>query len=99
MKKSRFTDSQIMAILKQHETGVSVADLAREHGCGMAMIYQWRSKYVGMDASPMKRMIEWPGKPAAIRCDNELPAVSMELVAIRDRSGITRLPSNNVMLG
>ena len=41
MKKSRFTDSQIMAILKQHGTGVSVADLAREYGCSTAMIYQW----------------------------------------------------------
>ena len=58
MKKSRFTDSQIMAILKQHETGVSVADPAREHGCSTAMIYQWRSKYGGMDASLMKRMKE-----------------------------------------
>jgi len=47
----------------------------------------------------LEQVIEWRGKPAAIRCDNELPAVSMELVAIRDRSGITRLPSNNVMLG
>ena len=56
MKKSRFTDSQIMAILKQHENGVSVADLAREHGCSTAMIYQWRSKFGGMDGSLMKRM-------------------------------------------
>jgi putative transposase len=44
--------------LKQHETGVSVADLAREHGCSTAMVYQWRSKYGGMDASLMKRMKE-----------------------------------------
>ena len=58
MKKSRFTDSQIMAILKQHETGVSVADLAREHGCSTAMIYQWRSKYGGMEASDVKRLKE-----------------------------------------
>ena len=58
MTKSRFTDSQIMAILKQHETGVSVADLAREHGCSTAMIYQWRNKFGGMDASLMKRMKE-----------------------------------------
>lgn len=39
MKKSRFTDSQIMAILKQHENGVSVADLAREHGCSTAVSF------------------------------------------------------------
>lgn len=67
MKKSRFTDSQIMAILKQHETGVSVADLAREHGCSTAMIYQWRSKYGGMDASLMKRMKELEAENARLK--------------------------------
>ena len=44
MKKSKFSDSQILAILKQHEAGVSVAELAREHGVSTALIYQWRSK-------------------------------------------------------
>ena len=67
MKKSRFTDSQIMAILKQHETGVSVADLAREHGCIAAMIYQWRSKFGGMDASLMKRMKELEAENARLK--------------------------------
>ena len=62
MKKSRFTDSQIMAILKQHETGVSVADLAREHGCSTAMIHQRRSKYGGMEASDVKRLKELPSE-------------------------------------
>ena len=41
MKKSKFSDSQILAILKQHEAGVSVAELAREHGVSTALIYQW----------------------------------------------------------
>jgi len=45
MKKSRFTDSQIMAILKQHEAGVPVAELSREHNVSTALIYQWRSKF------------------------------------------------------
>ena len=58
MKKSRFTDSQIMAILKQHETGVSVADLAREHSLSTATLYQWRSRYGGMEASDVKRLKE-----------------------------------------
>ena len=44
MKKSRFTEGQIMAILKQHEAGVPVADLSREHNISTALIYQWRSK-------------------------------------------------------
>jgi putative transposase len=45
-----------MAILKQHETGVSVADPAREHGCSTAMVNQWRSKFGGIDAALMKRL-------------------------------------------
>ena len=44
MKKSRFTEGQIMAILKQHEAGVAVADLPREHNISTALIYLWRSK-------------------------------------------------------
>jgi len=43
MKKSRFTESPIMAILKQHEAGVSIPELAREHNVSTAAIYQWRS--------------------------------------------------------
>ena len=56
-----------MAILKQHETGVSVADLAQEHGCSTAMIYQWRSKYGGMDAFLMKRMKELEAENARLK--------------------------------
>ena len=56
-----------MAILKQHETGVSVADLAREHGCSTAMIYQCRSKFGGMDASLMKRMKELEAENARLK--------------------------------
>ena len=58
MKKSRFTDSQIIAILKQAEAGTPVAELCREHGISNATFYNWRSKYGGMDASLMKRMKE-----------------------------------------
>ncbi len=48
MKKQRFTESQIMQILKQGEEGVPVADLCREHGMSSASFYKWRSKYGGM---------------------------------------------------
>jgi len=58
MKISRFTDSQIMAILKQNEAGASVPDLCREHGISSASVYTWRAKFGGMDASLMKRMKE-----------------------------------------
>lgn len=56
MKKSKFTDSQIISILKQGETGVSVPDICREHGISNATFYNWRSKYGGMDVSLMKEM-------------------------------------------
>ena len=56
MKKSRFTDAQILAILRQGENGVAVADLCREHGISAATYYNWRSKYGGMDASLMSEM-------------------------------------------
>lgn len=58
MKSSRFTDSQIISILKQNETGTSVPDLCREHGMSSASFYKWRTKFGGMDASLMKRMKE-----------------------------------------
>lgn len=58
MKTSRFSDSQILSILKQAENGVRVADLCREHGMSSATFYKWRSKYGGMDASLMARMKE-----------------------------------------
>jgi putative transposase len=58
MRKSRFKDSQILAILKQNEQGVPVADLCREHGMSQGLFYQWRSKFGGMDASMMKRLKE-----------------------------------------
>ena len=61
MKPSRFTDAQIMQILKQAEGGVTVPDLCREHGMSRATFYKWRSRYGGMDApmiSEMKAMAE-----------------------------------------
>jgi len=58
MKKSRYTDSQILSILKQNEAGAAVRDLCREHGMNNATFYKWRSKFGCMDASLMKRMNE-----------------------------------------
>lgn len=56
MKQKRFTETQIMQILKQAEGGVPVAELCREHGMSSASFYKWRSKYGGMDASMMSQM-------------------------------------------
>ena len=58
MRKSRFTDSQILGILKQNEQGVPVPELCREHGMSSAQFYKWRAKFGGMDASMMKRLKE-----------------------------------------
>lgn len=58
MKKSKYTDSQIMAILKQAEAGTPVPELCREHGMSSATFYKWRSRYGGMDASMMARLKE-----------------------------------------
>lgn len=58
MKKSRFSESQIINILKEAEAGVPVAEVCRKHGMSDATFYNWRSKYGGMDASMMKRMKE-----------------------------------------
>jgi putative transposase len=56
MKKGRFNEEQIIGILKQHEAGRKVPDLAREHGVSEATIYTWKSKYGGMDVSEAQRL-------------------------------------------
>lgn len=58
MKKTTFTDNQILTILKQAENGVPVPELCREHGMANSTFYKWRAKYGGMDASLMARMKE-----------------------------------------
>lgn len=56
MKRSRFTEEQIIGILKEHEAGVSVAELCRKHGVSDASIYKWKAKFGGMDVSEAKRL-------------------------------------------
>jgi len=67
MKKSRFTDSQIIEAIKRVESGLSVPELCRELGISSATFYKWRAKYGGMDVSLMARMKELEVENARLR--------------------------------
>lgn len=58
MKRARFTETQIVAVLKEADSGVPVKDLCRKHGISDATYYNWKSKYGGMEASDLKKMKE-----------------------------------------
>ena len=58
MRKSRFTESQIIAILNEGESGIAVAEICRKHGISQPTYYQWKSKYAGVSVSELKRMRE-----------------------------------------
>ena len=58
MKRSKYSESQIMAILKQAEIGAPIPDLCREHNISNSTFYKWRAKYGGMDASMISRLKE-----------------------------------------
>ena len=67
MKKSKFTESQIVAILKEGDAGVAVAELVRKHSISAATYYNWKSKYAGVAVSELKRMRELEGENAKLK--------------------------------
>lgn len=67
MKKSRFTDEQIIGFLKQVESGVAVKGLGRKHGFSDAAFYKWRAKFGGMDVSEARRLRELEGENGKLK--------------------------------
>ncbi len=67
MKKSRFTEEQIVGFLKQVEGGVVVKDLCRKHGFSDATFYNWRSRYGGMEVADVRRLRELEGENAKLK--------------------------------
>ncbi len=56
MKRKRFSEEQIVAVLREHEAGMKTADLARKHGISEATLYNWKAKYGGLDVSEARRL-------------------------------------------
>lgn len=67
MKKSRFTESQIVAILKETDAGVPVNEVWRRHGISSATYYKWKAKYGGLDVSELKRVKELETENASLK--------------------------------
>ena len=82
MKKSRFTESQIVAILKEGEVGVSPGEIARKHGISRATYFNWRSKYGGVTVNELKRMKELEAENAKLK--RMYADLALENVAIKD---------------
>jgi putative transposase len=67
MKKSRFTETQVVSILKEAENGLAVNEVCRKHGISPATYYKWKAKYGGLDASELKRIKELEAENAKLK--------------------------------
>ncbi len=85
MKCSRFSEEQIIAILKEQEAGVPVSELCRKHGVSDASIYKWKAKYGGMDVSEAKRLKALEDENAKLK--RMLADAMLDNVALKDLLG------------
>ena len=82
MKKSRFTETQIVSILKEADAGRKVEELCRKHGISSASYYNWKKKYGGMDASEIKRLKELEEENAKLK--RMYADMALENTALKD---------------
>ena len=82
MKRSRFTETQIISILDEADAGMAVKDLCRKHGISDATYYNWKSKYGGMSASELKRLREMEAENAKLK--KMYAELALENTALKD---------------
>jgi len=85
MKRSRFTEEQIISVLKEHQAGLSAAELCRKHGISDATFYNWRSKYGGMEVSEAKRLKQLEDENAKLK--RLLAEQMMDVATLREMLG------------
>ncbi|GGO33128.1 transposase [Gemmobacter aquaticus] len=85
MKRSRFTEEQIIGVLKEHQAGLSAAELCRKHGISDATFYNWRSKYGGMEVNEAKRLKQLEDENAKLK--RLLAEQMMDVATLREMLG------------